>query len=396
MATALAPVALVIYGDDFEILNKLGKEVMEIAENDVVYTKTGKVDIAQPFLSWEMTKPILQVNVDSARAAAHGLSPASIAQQAYYGLNGGMTQEFYRVPGKRPTSVRVRFQDESHDEISDLDSMFVTAPGGTQVPLGELVTFEEKKVPSLIEHDQFRRVLSFGGYYRMDGRPSMDVTMDLQMRAQAQLNWPQGYGIDARGDMTQMMDSFRVMLYGLGIALILMYLVLVSQFGGFLQPLQMLFSLPLELSGVFFMLWLMHHAFSTVSIMGVIVLTGMDIVTAILMIDLIIVYRNSGMPRNQAVIKASPQRLRPILMTSIITIIVMAQIGFNPKSGLDAYQPLGTVIVGGLVVGTILSLFDIPIMHTLVDDLVRWLQVKVLKVDPNDLPPVEEPENENA
>lgn len=217
----------------------------------------------------------------------------------------------------------------------------------------------------------------------------MDLTMDLQMQAQAQLNWPPGYGIEARGDMTQMMDSFRIMLYGLILALVMMYLILVAQFGGFLQPFQMLFSLPLELSGVFLMLWLMHQAFSTVSILGVIVLSGMDIVTAILLIDLIVRYRDSGVPRNEAVATAAPQRLRPILMTSAITIFVMAQIGFRPKTGLDAYQPLGTVIVGGLIVGTVLSLLVIPVMHTVVDDAARWFRVKILKHDPASLPPVE-------
>jgi HAE1 family hydrophobic/amphiphilic exporter-1 len=142
------------------------------------------------------------------------------------------------------------------------------------------------------------------------------------------------------------------------------------------------------------MLWLTHQAFSTVSILGIIVLSGMDIVTAILIIDLILNYRKKGIPRNEALAKAAPQRLRPILMTSIITIFVMAGIAFWPKTGLDAYRPLGTVIIGGLIVGTVLSLLDIPVMHAIVDDLSRWLQVKVLKRDPKTLPPVEA-ENEN-
>jgi len=148
---------------------------------------------------------------------------------------------------------------------------------------------------------------------------------------------------------------------------------LVAQFKGFLQPLQMIASLPLELAGVFFALWLAHQAFSTVSIMAVIVLTGMDITTAILMIDMIARYRNRGIPRDQAIAEACPQRLRPILMTSLITIIVMLPVALFPKTGLDAYQPLGTTILGGLTVGTILSLFDIPIMHTYVDDIIRWV-----------------------
>jgi HAE1 family hydrophobic/amphiphilic exporter-1 len=116
----------------------------------------------------------------------------------------------------------------------------------------------------------------------------------------------------------------------------------------------------------------------------------MDIVTAILIIDLILNYRHQGVPRNEAIAKAAPQRLRPILMTSIITIFVMAGIAFWPKTGLDAYQPLGTVIIGGLIVGTVLSLLDIPVMHAIVDDISRWMQVKILKRDPATLPPIEE------
>ncbi len=172
-------------------------------------------------------------------------------------------------------------------------------------------------------------------------------------------------------------------------AILFIFLVLVAQFRGFLQPAQMIFSLPMELSGVFVALWLAGQAFSTVSIMGIIVLTGMDITTAILLIDQIMRYRGQGMPRNKAVVEACPQRLRPILMTSLITIIAMAPVAFAPKTGMDAYQPLGTVIIGGLIIGTLLSLLDIPIMHTIVDDVSRWLLVHVRRIDPAALPPVD-------
>jgi HAE1 family hydrophobic/amphiphilic exporter-1 len=126
-------------------------------------------------------------------------------------------------------------------------------------------------------------------------------------------------------------------------------------------------------SAEFIALWIAHQAFSTVSILGIIVLTGMDITTAILMIDLIMKYRDRGVPRDDAIIRACPDRLRPILMTVGITLIVMAPVAFAPKTGLDAYQPLAMAVVGGLIMGTILSLFDIPIMHTYVDDFIRWV-----------------------
>ncbi|HEV2471541.1 MAG TPA: efflux RND transporter permease subunit, partial [Chthonomonadales bacterium] len=167
--------------------------------------------------------------------------------------------------------------------------------------------------------------------------------------------------------------SFRRLLNGLVLAIVLMYLVLVAQFRGFLQPLQMIASIPLELAGVFTALWFAHQAFSTVSIMAVIVLSGMDITTAVLMIDMIMRYRDRGMPRDQAVGEAAPQRLRPILMTSAISLIVMTPVAVAPRTGLDAYQPLGTTVVGGLLVGTVLSLLVIPVMHTAVDDFVIWI-----------------------
>lgn len=382
MATALAPVALIVYGKDLSILNKMGQEVLNIAEDQVP-------DMAQPFTTWDMSRPTYSLILDESKAARHGLSSSEIVEQAYYGLRGGFTNEMYRLPNKRPTTVQVRYKEGQRQDLSDLEGMFVTGADQEQIPLLELVRLEKKLSPTLIEHDQLRRVVSVGGYYRKWGRPSMDVTMDLQMRAQSQMNWPPGYGIEARGDMTQMMDSFRVMLYGLGLALVLMYFILVAQFHSFLQPLQMIFSIPLELSGVFFMLWIMHQAFSTVSILGVIVLSGMDLVAAILLIDLILIKRAQGVPRNKAVEEACPERLRPILMTSLITIVVMFPIAFFPPSGLDAYQPLGTVIIGGLIVGTILSLLDIPIMHVMVDNINRWFLVHVMRRDPSTLPPTE-------
>jgi HAE1 family hydrophobic/amphiphilic exporter-1 len=217
----------------------------------------------------------------------------------------------------------------------------------------------------------------------------MDVVMDLVAKSYGgdpklgiqAVNFPPGYGMEMRGDMTQMMDSFRRLLNGLVLALIFMYLVLVMQFRGFLQPLQMIASLPLELAGVFAALWIAHQSFSTVSILGVIGLTGMDVTTAVLMIDMIMRYRDQGMERDEAVAEACPQRLRPILMTAGISMIVLLPVAIAPKTGLDAYQPLATTVVGGLLIGTILSLFDIPIMHTFVDDFVRWMNKTFLNRD---------------
>ncbi|MGQ9736357.1 MAG: efflux RND transporter permease subunit [Armatimonadota bacterium] len=397
MASSAAPIQLLVYGPDLKIVSMLAEQVAEIARTQVP-------DIYQVATSWSMSKPTYEIKIDARRAQELGLTVADIADRAYYALKGGFTNVFFHMENRRQSTILVRYEEQDRDTPSALELITITTPDGRQVPLKSVAQLEYRETPTLIEHDNFRRVVSVMGYYRkadyrppwkspnephQPNRPSMDVAMDVMMRAQMQLNWPPGYGIEVRGDMTQMMDSFRRLLQGLMFAVIFIFLVLMAQFRGFIQPAQMIFSLPLELSGVFIALWLAGQAFSSVSIMAVIVLTGMDITTAILLIDLIMRYREQGVPRNQAVIEACPQRLHPILMTSIITIIALTPVAFFPRTGMDAYQPLGTVVIGGLVVGTVLSLLDIPIMHTLVDDVVRWWLVKVRRRDPATLPPVE-------
>lgn len=373
MASSSAPIQLLVYGKDLNVIDRLSGQMMEIA---------GRTNgLYQPAESWVLKNPAYEIKIDAKRAREAGLTAEDISKQAYYSMRGGLTDEFYRLPNIRQNTILVRYAGDDRRNEKDLKNMYITAPDGKQIPLKTLAVIEKTYSPTLIERDGLRRINSISGFYRPGGPASMDLTMDVMMNAMSKLNFPSGYGIEARGDMTQMMDSFRRLLTGLLFALLFMYLILVAQFRGFLQPLQMIFSLPLELSGVFFGLWLMHQAFSTVSVMSIIILSGMDITTAILLIDMIMVYRDKGIPRDEAVVKACPQRLRPILMTSIITIIVMMPVAFFPKTGMDAYSPLATVIIFGLIIGTVLSLFDIPIMHTYIDDFIRWINKVFLKKD---------------
>ncbi|GMU51873.1 MAG: multidrug transporter AcrB [Candidatus Xenobia bacterium] len=370
MATAAAPIHVYIYGPDLRELDRLGSETLRIAQK--------MPELFQPGTTWSLSLPEMRLHVDRQRARELGLSPAEIAEQAYYSLRGGLTEQFYRLPNIRQNTILLRYEQDRRANAEDLEGVYLTTSDGRTVPLKSVVTVEQTVGPSVIEHDGLRRVIGVTGYYRIGNLPSMDVVMNLVANAYRELNFPPGYGMEMRGDMTQMMESFRRLIQGLVFALVLMYLVLVVQFRGFLQPFQMIASLPLELAGVFTALWLAGQAFSTVSILGIIVLTGMDITTAVLLIDQILRYREQGMERDEAIVRACPERLRPILMTAGISLIVMLPVALAPRTGLDAYQPLATAVVGGLLVGTILSLFDIPIMHTYIDDLSRWVR-RVMK-----------------
>ena len=373
MASSAAPVQILVTGPDLQILSKLAEQVAEIAR------KTPGA--SQVSTSWATEKPSYQLSIDPKRAAELGLAQADIADQAYYAMGGGLTNEFYRLPNIRQDTIDIRYKGDQRRSPNDLLQMSVTAPGldggSTQVPLKTLATLTPQLAPTVIEHDGLQRTISVLAYYRKGGPPSMDLAMSIITQASSKLNFPPGYSLQMRGDMTQMMDSFARLLRGLEISVLLIFLVLIAQFRGLLAPFQMLLSIPLELSGVFIGLWLAHQSFSSVSILAVIVLTGMDITTAILLLDQIVRRRAEGnLPRNEAVALACRDRLRPILMTSLITIITMLPVALAPKTGMDAYQPLGTVIVSGLLVGTLLSLLVIPVMHVAVDDLSLWLKTR--------------------
>ena len=362
MASSEAPVTILVTGPNLDILSKLAAQVADVAKQT-----PGAYQVAT---SWAVEKPSYTLNVDARRAGDIGLTPSDVADQAYYAMGGALTDEFYRVPNVRQDTIDIRYQGDQRRSVYDLMQMPITGGDGVQVPLKTIATTTPTLVPTLIEHDGLQRSISVLAYYRKGGPPSMDLAMSIITKASSEINFPPGYSISMRGDMTQMMDSFARLLRGLEIAVILIFLVLVAQFGGPLAPLQMVLSIPLELTGVFAGLWIAHQAFSSVSIMAVIILTGMDITTAILLIDQIRRRRAEGtLPRDEAVALACRDRLRPILMTALITIITMLPVALAPRTGMDAYQPLGTVIVAGLTVGTALSLLVIPVMHVIVDDI---------------------------
>ena len=185
------------------------------------------------------------------------------------------------------------------------------------------------------------------------------------MAAHQKIEFPPGYGAELRGDMTQMEESFQRLLRGLYLAVIFMFLLLVAQFRSLIEPFNMIVSLSLMATGILGGLLLAGQTFSTVSILAVVILTGMMMTVAVLMIDLVLRLRADGMERDRAILTAAPIRLQPILMTSLISIVVLIPVAFFPRTGIDAYAPLATVIIGGLISATLLTLIVLPALYLL-------------------------------
>jgi HAE1 family hydrophobic/amphiphilic exporter-1 len=372
MASSAAPIQVILYGPDLEKLYDLGEQTRKLAEEIPGFY--------QVTTSWAQTLPQLHVVVDRARAQEIGLTVADVADQAYYALKGGLTNEFYRLDNKRQFTILLRYRGDQRRDRTDLEQVKIVGKQGEVVPLSSVARIEERRGPTLIEHDNFRRVISVLGYYRKGGPPSMELSMALVMAAHGKLNFPPGYGIELRGDMTQLEDSFGRLLRGLYLAVIFMFLLLVAQFRSLIEPFNMVFSLSLMAAGILGGLLVAGQTFSTVSILAVVIVTGMMMTVAVLLIDLVLKLRAQGMSRNEAILAAGPIRLRPILMTSLISIVVLIPVAFFPRTGIDAYAPLATVVIGGLTMGTFLALFVVPVVHTYTDDLTNLVRAVVRRV----------------
>ena len=366
MSTTAAPVELVVYGPNLDELHRLAEQVASVAR--------GVPGLVQVSTSSSDKQPELQVLVDRTRASQIGLTPDDVLSQAYYATNGGLTNEYFNPENLRHDTILVRYTGEDRASTADLSRVQIVGKTGSVVPLTAVAQVARSTGPTKIEHDSLQRTVSVLGYYRKGGAGEMALDMDVLMGALAQISFPVGYGIQTRGDMTEMTTSFDRLLNAMKLAVLFIFLLLVAQFRSFAQPLVMLLAIPLQLLGVFGALLLAHQNLSTVSILGIVVANGMAVSNAILLLDLIMRRRAEGVSRDEAILEAGPIRLRPILMTTIISIVVLAPVAFFPKTGLDAYSPLATVIIGGLAVSTVLTLFVVPTLHAGLDDLAEWIR----------------------
>ena len=362
MATSAAPIQIAVYGEDLSILHELANQVLAIAKNNP--------DIMMAHTSSSLTQPEYKLNLDRRRAQELGLTLQDVSEQAKYALNGGLTRSFYNRPNLRQNTIFVRYDEPDRSNLQDLASTYITTPDGQQVPLQMIADLETNNGPTLVERVDGRRVVYVNGFYRKRNPSSMDLSMAIAMKAGRTIEFPPGYGLDSMGDMTDMMIEFDRLLKGLIISLILIYLILVIQFNSFIQPLVMMLSIPLELVGVFGALLLAKQTLSTVSILGIIILSGIAVSAAILLLELVLTKRREGVSRQQAIQEAGPIRLKAIFMTTLTTMIVIFRLAFYPETGMDAYSPIATVILGGLTVSTLLTLIVIPVVYTVVDDLV--------------------------
>jgi HAE1 family hydrophobic/amphiphilic exporter-1 len=371
-----------LQGPDTTRLSQLAERVAE-----AVRGVPGAVDVG---LSTKGQKPELNVAIDRGLAGSLGVTVGQVAQAlrpAFAGIDAGDWID----PSGETRDVTVRLVPEARTDVQDLESLplTVTGPEGrsSTIPLAQVARVTQALGPGRIDHLDRDRVISVQA--NTEGRPLSDVIADITTAIRQQVPMPTGYTLRQGGETEDQQEVFTGILIALLIAVMLMYFVLVVQFGSFLDPFSILLSLPLSLIGVMLGLLVTGSTLNLMSMIGVIMLMGIVAKNAILLIDFAKWSEESGMPRREAIVQAGRVRLRPILMTTFALVAGMIPVALGRGEGADFRAPLGVAVIGGVITSTLLTLLVIPTVYEILSDWRDWLAARFMRRSDARTPPHE-------
>ncbi|MBA1334139.1 MAG: RND efflux system, inner membrane transporter [Firmicutes bacterium] len=360
------PISIRIKGDDLDELAAISEDVKEIVQSVEGTRETTS--------SLDEGKPELRIRVDRNRASRYGLNATTIASTLQTAVEGQVATK-YRVGGDE-IDIRVVMKKEGWSGINDLNNLTVASPMGYQVPLSEVAEVVIGEGPETINRvDQVRVVTVSSGIF---GRDLAGVMRDIQARL-TEYPLPSGYVIEYGGENQEMVESFQDLALALMLAVVLVYMIMASQFESLVYPFIIMFSVPFAFTGALGGLAITGRTFNLPAFIGIIMLSGIVVNNAIVLVDYINTLRSRGMDRNEAILKAGPVRLRPILMTALTTILGLMPMAIGIGEGTEAQAPLATAVIGGLAFSTVLTLVVIPVMYTLVDDFGKKVSRKVFR-----------------
>jgi len=351
----LESISIEITGDDLEKLDEISKQVAEIVKS-VPGTREVKTSL-------EEGKPELVIKIDRDKATLYGLSSAQIAQTVNSAVSGSVATR-YKIDGEE-IDVVIKTDEELIDDISKIQDLLIPSATGALLTVRDVAKVEKGTGPvTIVRYNQARQVTVTG---TVVGRDIGTVNREIQQKL-TELHLPEGYSIKMGGEQEQMMESFRDMFLVFILAVILVYMVMAAQFESLKHPFVIMFTVPLALIGVVLALLLTGHTINIISLIGVIILAGIVVNNAIVLIDFINQLRASGMSRDEAIIKAGPSRLRPILMTTLTTVLGLVPLSLGIGEGGELGAPMAVTVIGGLTFSTLLTLIVIPVVYTIFED----------------------------
>lgn len=351
MGTGGSSLEINVLGFDMKDSEKVADEIAEIMRNT-----QGLRDVK---LSRENYMPQLRVQFDRAKLAMNGITLTSAATAVRNRINGIITTRF-REDGEEYDIV-VRHQINYRSNIEDIRAILLYSNQGTKVRLSEVADVIEDFAPPSIDHLDRERVIKVSGsvYNRALGDIAADVNAAID-----KLVLPANIVVKPSGSYEEQMESFSDMITLLLLVIMLTYIVMAAQFESFRDPFIIMFSLPFAFTGVFLALWLTGTSLSLIALIGAVMLVGIVVKNGIVLIDYINLNKERGMSVMKAVVSGGKSRLRPVLMTTVTTILGMLPMAIGLGEGSEIWQPMGISIIGGLTVSTVLTLVVMPTIYS--------------------------------
>jgi multidrug efflux pump subunit AcrB len=367
-----APFSLVIQNDDLDALNSTAQLVANKLRTNGFLVNTRS--------SFEVTKPELRIEIDRNRAAALGVAVSDISRTLQI-LFGGLDLSRIKIGGKQ-YDVIAQLERYSRLTPRDLERLYVRNSHGALIQLSSVVTYKSGAAPNAIEH--YNRLRSAS----VTATP-VGVTLGTAIeRVEAMLatDLPAGTLHKWSGESRDLLEAQDQFWWILGLAIVIVYMVLASQFESLVHPFTVMLALPLAGVGAFGLIWLVGWAgtrglmpvvpamnFNLFSQIGLVLLVGLVTKNSILLVEFANQERARGANARDAMHRAGLVRLRPILMTSVSTIAGILPIAIGFGAGAESRRPMGMAVVGGMITSTFLTLFIIPVVYTLFSGLTEWL-----------------------
>ncbi len=345
-------------GDDSDTLRSFGYDIEELLSGvDGVRDVTNSA--GDPI-------PEADIIIDRSRASAYGITAGQIANAVSTAINGTVATEF--KTGDTEIDVRIKQSDDKIEYMQDLSSITITSPvTGTAVPLSEvadIVMGESSVSISRVDHHKYIDISA-----EVYGKELSVVQKDIE-NILKNYNVPEGCTYEYTGTMETMTESFTDLFLVLIVAILLVYMIMAAQFESFIYPLIIMFSLPIAFTGGILGLFVTGNSITVTAFMGFIMLAGMVVNNAIVLVDAANQnVSNKGMNFYDAIEAAGPDRLRPILMTTLTTVLGMVPLWLSNKEGMEMQQGMAIVIIFGLSLSTLVTLIFIPTLYVLVEKL---------------------------
>ena len=345
-----ATVDFEIYGYDFAETDSVAQNLKKVLE---AIPGTANINISR-----SEYQPEYQVDFDREKLARYGLNLATAATALRNRINGSLASRF-REDGEE-YDIKVMYDPEHRTSISDIENILLYNSAGTAVRVRDVGTVVERSTPPTIERKDRERIITVST--AVQGVPMSEVVVPAQAAIEA-MDLPQGISIDLAGSYEDQQESFTDLLTLAVLIIILVYIVMAAQFESYTYPGIIMTSLLFAFSGVFLILWLTGHSLNVMSMIGAIMLIGIVVKNGIVLIDYISLNRERGLSIRRAVILGGKSRLRPVVMTTLTTILGMVPMAVGTGQGAELWRPMGTAVIGGLTVSTILTLLFVPVLY---------------------------------